>query len=536
MVGGLLALSGLVGTLLVVACLEPPPIVRRDAGPDAPLPPVAVTRVHARSFDGRAWPLEAIPRRPWIEVELSRDLDDADAIFVLEGAPDAALEDDLRTSPLRSEHLRRAIACDLHRELGRYELAPRVPLAPGAQVTLAVGAWARSGRDTLGEPVLVALTVSTADDAGATATTSWPPDGASDVGTTLEEGMIRFDGALSAIEGIDLVGPRGPIDAALEEVDCTFFGLTGTCVAVVLGSPLDPLVQHQLVVDGARDVTGAPVPAFAASFRTAAGPDDAPPSLVPTTCALDETPIEEDAGEATEIVGCLLVTDDSVSLRVQATEAVVATARIGPQHQIVFAPRGVVRVTLSGFAPSEVLPVTLTLFDTAARGNDYELTVATAPTLPRLSIAEVRADPLGREPTQEYVELVNDDVRPLDLGGFFLADAPDREGDALPSFVLSPGARVLLVADAFDADDVSDSPAIPLGARLLRVGPSLGEGGLGNSGEPLYLRDATPSRISVVPSIAPPEEGACLVRRGDLRSGDPRDFEYTRAACSPGTE
>lgn len=536
--GTTLGTSVLLSAMVSLACLPAPPIVRRDAGPDVPLPPLQILAVRARSYDGSSWPLEAVPRRPWIEVEVSRELDEDPPVYLLEGSPDAALLEDLRSSPLRSEHALSVIPCDLHRELGRLELSPRAPLPRGAPLTLAVGAWARAGRDTLGEPFTAPITVSLAEGAGAEATASWPPDGASDVGTGLEEGMIRFDGPLRAIEGIRVVGPSGPIPSVLEEVECGFFGLSGTCVAVVLSAPLDPLGSHRFLVEGAADATGAPLPPFAAAFRTAEGPDLAPPTLLPTLCAVDEEPIEEDLSpEETIEVGCLLVTDTSASLRVQASEAVVATAEIGGVHENVFAPRGVVAIDVHALPPDSLLPVTLTLFDTAGRGNDYALEVRTAPALPRVSIAEVRADPLGREPTQEYVELVNQGETPIDLGGFFLADGPDREGDVLSAFVLSPGARVLLVADAFDPEDASDLPPIPVGARLVRVGASLGDGGLGNAGEPLYLRDPLGHRVSSVPSLAPPTEGACLVRRGaDPRSPDPSDYQYDLSACTPGTE
>jgi hypothetical protein len=535
----MLGTSVLLSAMVSLACLPAPPIVRRDAGPDVPLPPLQILAVRARSYDGSSWPLEAVPRRPWIEVEVSRELDEDPPVYLLEGSPDAALLEDLRSSPLRSEHALSVIPCDLHRELGRLELSPRAPLRRGATLTLAVGAWARAGRDTLGEPFTAPITVSLAEGAGAEATASWPPDGASDVGTGLEEGMIRFDGPLRAIEGIRVVGPSGPIPSVLEEVECGFFGLSGTCVAVVLSAPLDPLGQPSLLGRGRGRRDGRTAASVRRSVPHRGGPR-------PRASHAPADPLRGRRGAHRG--GPRPRRDDRGRLpprdRYQCFVAGAGEARpwwpprrSACAHEIAFAPRGVVAIDVHALPPDSLLPVTLTLFDTAGRGNDYALEVRTAPALPRVSIAEVRADPLGREPTQEYVELVNQGETPIDLGGFFLADGPDREGDVLSAFVLSPGARVLLVADAFDPEDASDLPPIPVGARLVRVGASLGDGGLGNAGEPLYLRDPLGHRVSSVPSLAPPTEGACLVRRGaDPRSPDPSDYQYDLSACSPGTE
>ncbi len=489
--------------------------------------PLAVTSVRAHALDGRPWPDDAIPRRPRIEIEISRELDADPPIYLLAMAPSDALLDDLRSSPLRAEHLARAIACDVHRELGRIELTPTLPLAPGSALTVAIGGWARSGRETLSAPIVRALRVSDAFDAGAAATASWPPDGSSDVGTDLRTFVVRFDGPLRSTEGaVALESPAGPIVARAEPTDCEAIGLTGFCVGLLDLPPLSPLTRYVARVDRAIDATGAPLAAWSSSFRTGEGPDTSPPSLAELSCALDEEAIS---------LGCMLTTDERIELRIQAGEPVIAILRTASVSVAVAAPRGSARLRLASLVADEEVPLRLSLRDVTGRSIEHRFDAHTRERLPRISIREARIDPLGREPTQEYVELSNDDDHAIDLAGFRLADGLDREGDELPSFVLSPGARVLVVASAFDADDPSGDAPIPPGAALLRIGTSLGESGLTNAGEPLVLRDPGGARLSFVPAMPSPGGGACLARIGDdPRSDEPADYLYTVEACSPG--
>jgi hypothetical protein len=161
------------------------------------------------------------------------------------------------------------------------------------------------------------------------------------------------------------------------------------------------------------------------------------------------------------------------------------------------------------------------------------VSIATPAPLPRVVIAEVRADPLGREPAQEYVELLNAGTETVSLASMRLSDQLAAEGDPLPDVRLSPGARVLVVADDFDPDDDRDTPRIPAGALLARIGASLGEGGLSASGEPLILRHVEGARVHRIDTTDPAHgpSGECLVRQGGV--------EHTRLVsgpCTPGVE
>jgi hypothetical protein len=161
----------------------------------------------------------------------------------------------------------------------------------------------------------------------------------------------------------------------------------------------------------------------------------------------------------------------------------------------------------------------------------------TQPALATLSISEVRADPEGREPDQEYVELLNYGARPQSLRGIALADAPDDAGMTLAQdALLAPGARALLVADTFTTDSALDVPPA-VGTQLLRLGKTLTRGGLSNAGEALYLRDADGHRLSASPASPLPRPGLCTVRSSDdPRTGAEGSFVYDpNGGCTPGT-
>lgn len=517
---------GALGTVGSLACIEPPAILRRDGGMDgatAP-PPLAVTAVRIEALDGTAWPMESAPRRPRVNVETSRDLDDDAPVYLLRGESDDALLDDLASSPLRSENTMRIVPCDVHRELGRVELVPDVPLTPGERFTVAVPSWARSGRDALGEPYVALLTVSAAPEAGAVATASWPPDGASDVGTTLGRVVVRFDGPLATFDGaIEL--RRGDVTVArrVSAMDCASIGLSGWCAALDDLPPLMPLAEHTLLLTDARDATGASLPPWSAGFTTGVGSDTVAPTLGFLACAPDEDELTQ---------GCALVGDDRIVLRVAASEASVVSLRSGIARAVALAPRGTASLALFRLSPETEHSLAIEVTDVSGLRTTDALVVTTRSPLPRLIITEARVDPVGREPTQEYVELWNAGTVPIDLRRMTLADGLDREGDLLSDAVLSPGGRILVVSDGFDPDDGSDAPGIPPGARLLRIGTSLGDAGLGNGGEPIVLRDESGARLSMLAPLVVREAGWCVHRVGDDPLAAGAD-DVREGPCSP---
>lgn len=518
---------GVLGALMGLACLDPPVLSPRDTGardvPPGP-PALVVTGLEVRGFDGRSHPREATPRRPRLRVITSAPFTGDVPLYLLAGAADEVLLDDLGSSPLRREHLERAIDCELVLEGGHLELVPRAPLEPGASYTVAIGAWAEREGVRLGAPVIWVVGVGAAPELGAEAVLAWPPDGAVDVGTEPDRLLIAFDGALASLDGIALHGAEGPLEVDRRAVDCAAYGLSGTCVALVPASALAPRTAHRLVAEGVLDGTGAPIPAFVSRFLTGPGPDTEPPRLVPLECFVDE--LDQDGV-------CVRAGDVDVAVRARVDEPVRVTLGVGHRAVAALGPRGEVELGLPHEVAEGTLGLTIRLDDLSGRRLELPTSVRAPGPLPRLVVTEVRADPLGPEPAQEYVELFNEGEVPIDLGAFVLADGFDREGDPLPAAIVPPGARVLVVADAFDPDERSDAPPVPAGVPLVRIGTSLGEAGLSAGGEPIVLRliaeDGLVHRVSSVPAQRSPEAGACLAR---TEGG----FVYARSACSPGTE
>lgn len=353
---------------------------------------------------------------------------------------------------------------------------------------------------------------------------AWPADGTWGVPPSLPLAAVRWVGDPAAGTSVRLEGPAGPVPAAARAADCHGLGFdTGTCIAIEPSEPLEPWAPHRMVL---ADGEGAVL--WGSRFATGpAGPTD-PPVWLPLACALDESPMA---------AGCVLAGEDGVTLRVRASGPLRLWLEGGGAADRAVAPRGEAILRLRGLPPDRPVGAELRTRDLSDRAARLELDLHTAPTLPPVSITEVRADALGPEPGQEYVEVVNSGAVTLDLQGYSLADAPDSDGDVVASRApLPPGGRALLVADDFDGAH-PDDPPVPPGVLLVRMGSSLGSGGLSNSGEPLFLRDPRGYRVSAAPALAPPSAGTCLVRTSpDGRAGDVDAFAFDpTGGCTPGT-
>jgi len=248
-------------------------------------------------------------------------------------------------------------------------------------------------------------------------------------------------------------------------------------------------------------------------------------------CFFDEGPVTG--------AGCLRADDDGVYLRVRLN----APARLfldgddGTRLDAAVAPRGEALLRATGLGPDRAIPARLQVVGFLGHGPTVDLTLETTEPLPAVSIDEVRADPEGPEPDQEYVELWNRGDDPVPLAGLFLADAPDDEGDPLgdDAPVLPPDGRALVVADTFDPAHPADPP-VPPGVPLVRIGSSLASSGLSNGGEPLFLRDFERRRLSASPRAPAPRPGRCLIRvADDPRTGAEAAFALTdEGGCTPG--
>jgi hypothetical protein len=277
-----------------------------------------------------------------------------------------------------------------------------------------------------------------------------------------------------------------------------------------------------------HDGRGAPLGPWRARFRTGASVDRRPPTWLALTCSLDELELED---------GCALVDDGAIELRMLVDEAVSVRWRGADREGVRACPGGLLELALRGLEPERDVELALELRDASDNAATRSLALRTTEPLATVSIVEVRADPLGPEPRQEMVELLNYGDRAVELQGFALSDDAESEGDVIERrFELAPGARVLLVADDFDADDPHDVRPPP-GASLLRMGTSLGRSGLANGGEPLFLRDARGRRISAAPALPAARPGACIQRvSADMRDGAETAFgALADDTCSPGS-
>lgn len=525
--------------LSLAACLQIPPRpdaslrdAGRDTGPPPPTPP-RVLALDALDQRGTEHPLEAIPTSPVLTVTLSEapweDPDEPLPIWLFRGDDLDELRDDLGTSPLRASTEGRVVAVTLASTGASLTLTPEARLTRGETLAIGVGSWLRAGTSGLrmGEPWLASLRVSDDAEAGASVTDSWPPDGASAVPLALGELVVRFDGPIEGVrDGLALLQEDGAeVPGLARAAACDAYGWAdGSCAVLEVDRALAPSAAHRLVVsDAVLDATGAPVGPWVARFTTAATDEDEPPSLLALPCGLDEQAIDG---------GCLLADDSRLVLRVQASEPVRLALSIAGRTVLAVAPRGSATLAALDLPPDTELAAILRMEDLAGHVVETTLALRTAPPLPTISIVEVRADPLGTEPRQEYVEVLNYGATSVDLEGMSVTDRLDSEGDVVPRPQrVAPGQRALLVADDFDPEDPADPP-VPPGVPLVRIGRSIATGGITNAGEALFLRDASMQRLSSAPAL-PTGPGACIVRVG----GDPRGDSpalFTVAPCTPG--
>lgn len=497
-------------------------------------------RVEFRANDWAGAPAspQRLPLRPRFTIDTDHGLEPrSDALLLFGGAPDAALIADLEQAPLREEHRARLVPSELTFDMHDAVLAPRAALATDSAFTLAVPGWTRTriGRALAksNAPLIYRLRTGAPPGAGARVAASWPPAGSAAIGTNLKAAVLAFDGFVEQGErGVWLEGPdglalegdvsSGPCSEIAPEQPAIF------CVSIVPYARLAPNADHSLVVGSeARDAHGAPVGPWRAQFRTAAGSDLEAPSALPLTCAVDERPVES---------GCALIDDASVTLRLQTGEPTIVALRGAAAPLYGVATGGALSLRLSQLASVSELALELSLRDSAGNERTERLALRTLAPLATISLVEIRADALGPEPQQEFIELLNYGNEPVDLLGFVLDDRADAIGTPIArSLIVAPQTRVLLVADNFDASDPRDV-APPPGTPLLRVGRALAGSGLSNAGSALFLRDPAGNRVSAAPGTPAPKSGVCTVRvSADMRDGSNHSFDYdAHDTCTPG--
>lgn len=464
--------------------------------------------------------LDSLPCRPYFQVE-GPAIPEAAWLFV--GPPDASLRRDVASvDTLTSEHTKRLVPIIATPSSAGLDIKPAGPLQRGEVYSLAIGGLPED--DPSGARVWE-LKVAANVEACANVIASWPAAGSSNVPPQISQMALAFDGPVTDVEKISMDEGTTRVPAVAESIPCEQVALGGEACVAITPEGLAPETEYTFVVSASvKDAQGGAVGLWTATFQTGRLDDNVPFEWVPMTCAEDETPLT---------AGCLFADDTSAEVRLNANAPFRAWLKLADHSAFGAASRGEITLQLNELLPGISYEGIVRVADLGGRPNELPIEVQTAPTLPTLSITEVRTNPNGAEPAQEYVELYNYGPEPIPLTDFTLSDSLSDMGDPLTSGQrLAPNSAILVVADAFDPNDDRDT-VVPPGVQLVRIGPSLGASGLANRGEPLFLRDTHGQRISATPPLAAPA-GQCLSRSSaNWRSA--REDAFTMGDCTPGT-
>ncbi|WP_169796572.1 lamin tail domain-containing protein [Chondromyces crocatus] len=376
-------------------------------------------------------------------------------------------------------------------------LAPTVELQPGGTYTFA---------SALPEAVQVIHVTPTTMP---TLSRLWPPAGQA---STASFGVWCGLSPLPELEVAVHLDPEGPPGNLLRGAAA---GLGESCVR------FQPAAGHEDAGDG--PFLGPPDLLLDEGLQLALSPrpftmDTAPSPYTATECDGELVPFGP---------GCALVEDDRVL--VQSPDAPLFWAVAGEGHDLVAPRRPGEPLILAPLQPDASIHFDIVVLDTAGRAERSHFRGTTLAPMAHVVITEVLANPIGAEPSQEWVELYNDGLVAADLGGYVLEDVGGRT--VLPEASLPPGTFALVVNASFQEDDGLDPPPAP-GTILLRV-PKLGKNGLSNGGEPLRLSNASGRVVSRTPALAPPRAGMSLARTA-ARAPDGLADSFTTDWPSPG--
>jgi hypothetical protein len=488
------------------ACLSRPPIPGpkpeepADDEPIQPRDPVSVVP---------AAPLDAAPPVLWIRVEKPVDparivlvhgrAGSAQVSQVRRGEISRVLRATLVPSVIWSEEPSAGSAApgDGPSPEGSVVIAPSEVLVPGDEYTLVSGEPART------TTIRIAL-----DDPAPILARMWPPAGAS---ATSRYAVWCGDMPLPPIEEAAELAPSGPHGRILR--------------GLVDGDSAERCVRFEAPAAGDEGAgRGQPPPSISSEeelWRLDPRPieGDAPGHPIP--------PLDCDPGELPFGPGCALVADDRLTVRAPAAPALWTIAGAAIDRVLVTEEGGA--FTLKGFPPASSATLDVTTVDDRGEIQRSLFTFATQASMPHLLLNEVYANPLGPEPTQEWVEILNDGAMPAELGGHVLIDVGGET--ILPPGALPPGGFALLVNQTFIEDDGVD-PAPEPGSLVVRV-PKLGHGGLSNGGEPLSLRDPNNMVISRSP-VGPKTKAGMSLSRISPAAPDTQKGSFILGAPTPG--
>lgn len=478
--------------------------VETDAGPEH----FGVGEAQVYSAAGDWMPPDAAPWLPEFRVLIPGAPDEWQGeVWLFSDARQSVIAEDLARAPIRVANLARSVPLQTVWLPQEVRVVPDVPLAPGRYVLALradapfVGPWT--------EEFVVA------ENGGARLENTWPPSEATAVPAGVSRLFVRFGGEVHG--ALQLHGPGGGVGFTSAHTSCEDFGWpAGDCRRLELDGPLQRGSRYTFDSRAMTDRTGRALERRM-SFHTVT---EASAALVPVVC---------DDDEVTLSWGCALVDDESLTLRARFDAPIRARLESPWMTVRTVSVHGELAIELRPIPADTEFEIELRLVDLAGDERSMSALVSTLPRLPDVFISEVRCDPFGREPQQEYVELFNATDEPVDLSGWRLSDAVARQGDVLSGSIPSRG-RLLVVASAFDPLGAEDVP-VPAGTPLVRIGTSIASGGLSNAGEPLFLRAAEGQRIATFPARPSPGEGDCWRA---VISGRAPDVEP--GPCRPGSE
>lgn len=262
------------------------------------------------------------------------------------------------------------------------------------------------------------------------------------------------------------------------------------------------------------------------------------PPVFATTDRADDVPPTWNATFLGTSEGCVLIrgsTDEPAEVEATTTPFSMLRISKGTTHEMVFNynQTGHYPYSFKAPPPSTVQPknkedpepsvqhdvmidLTLRLRDLAGHQRTIKPGAHTLLRTNPIIITEVLANPMGTEPSQEFVEIYNRSNTPIPLIGWTLDDIGDGlRINTLPPVSLEPGQFGVIVGVNYNLQSPVDKKPHPK-ALLIRLDETLGNNGLANSGEPLFLRDAHGSIMSTygnhVQSAGKPANGSSVER------------------------
>ena len=220
--------------------------------------------------------------------------------------------------------------------------------------------------------------------------------------------------------------------------------------------------------------------------------------ILPAECEFEETAFGP---------GCIKVDSNRALLRGPRTMTFWAIFSSSGAHFHSVDADG--RLVIPSIRGLKNLEISATVFDLTGRSTDAQTIIQLPPPAPRPMISEVMSNPLGSEPSEEWVEVMNAGDADAILTNYVLSDGSGSV--TLPNLTIAPGAFALLVREDFMGGTSGDI-APENHVAIVRL-PQLGKSGLTNSGEALTLTDADGKLVSSFPARAAERAGVSVARR-----------------------